>query len=760
MSIDPSAPSTPAIRPFRELADMPAAMVVASGPEGIVEATHALSRKHLEGAARRTIAEQLESLGDAPRNDELAFAIADGVPEAMIEEALRLPERLPMVASMFRASANDAASATLALSVPAGLGLGAGKGAVAEFLGNGGVVHLTAGPALALEGPAAVLDLSAYVDTGGIHAERLLADTKTLGEALGKEGHVLVTGLGAALLAAGAEYDSDTGRRLAESLLALARHGLTGAALSKGRASLLGMGAKRAASRPGPGLHVLPLRAEDAESAGLAPVRRFVLETETGTEIARSVRLALAERAPETLARLVRQLEELASLNITPEISEARLVARGFSPVAVERVASALADGLSLDAAFSRWVVGDDVIANDLKLSPDAFDTDGHALLSAMGFAKRDIVAAEAALEGRSELAAQAALADAGLTPCPDIAAQIAMADAVAPLLSGAPMLDLGPVALSQLPQDFAHSVRSVGSRADASQTVLARLEAARAIAAERYGIGAGYDEAEAGEDTPSPAVDERETAVQSDPGERHRLPDRRKGYIQKATVGGHKVYLHTGEFDDGSLGEIFLDMHKEGAAFRSLMNNFAIAISIGLQYGVPLEEFVDAFVYTRFEPAGDVTGNDRITRATSILDYIFRELGVSYLNREDLAELGDASHDGLGRGLKDGIEEPPQTSQPLTEEAAQLISRGFSRGQLPDNLVILDRRRPVPEDEAETDTSGPPPGQAIANALGDDEPKYLGQPCPECGNHTLIALENTGTLHCDTCGEQTAQGV
>ena len=120
----------------------------------------------------------------------------------------------------------------------------------------------------------------------------------------------------------------------------------------------------------------------------------------------------------------------------------------------------------------------------------------------------------------------------------------------------------------------------------------------------------------------------------------RQRLPDRRKGYIQKATVGGHKVYLHTGEYEDGELGEIFIDMHKEGAAFRSLMNNFAIAISIGLQYGVPLEEFVDAFVFTRFEPAGAVTGNDSIRSATSILDYVFRELGVSYLGRDDLANL------------------------------------------------------------------------------------------------------------------------
>ena len=126
--------------------------------------------------------------------------------------------------------------------------------------------------------------------------------------------------------------------------------------------------------------------------------------------------------------------------------------------------------------------------------------------------------------------------------------------------------------------------------------------------------------------------------AAAQDRAERERLPDRRKGYTQKAVVGGHKVYLRTGEYDDGRLGEIFIDMHKEGAALRSFINNFAIAVSLGLQYGVPLEEYVDAFTFTRFEPAGPVQGNDSIKYATSILDYVFRELAVSYMGRFDLA--------------------------------------------------------------------------------------------------------------------------
>jgi ribonucleoside-diphosphate reductase alpha chain len=219
---------------------------------------------------------------------------------------------------------------------------------------------------------------------------------------------------------------------------------------------------------------------------------------------------------------------------------------------------------------------------------------------------------------------------------------------------------------------------------------------------------------------------------------ERRRLPDRRKGYIQKATVGGHKVYLHTGEFDDGELGEIFIDMHKEGAAFRSLMNNFAIAISIGLQYGVPLEEFVDAFVFTRFEPAGEVTGNDSIRKATSILDYIFRELAVSYLGRDDLAEIENVSHDGLGGGAKEG-EEPTIPAAPVRPE--QLISRGFSRGVLPDNIVPFTARRIAERlEDAE--------GAALSSQRS---PEYLSDACPTCGHFTL--RPDDGVAVCEACG-------
>ena len=152
-------------------------------------------------------------------------------------------------------------------------------------------------------------------------------------------------------------------------------------------------------------------------------------------------------------------------------------------------------------------------------------------------------------------------------------------------------------------------------------------------------------------------------------------MPNRRKGYTQKAIVGGHKVYLRTGEYDDGRLGEIFIDMHKEGAAFRSVMNNFAIAISLGLQYGVPLEEYVEAFTFTRFEPAGFVQGNDAIKNATSILDYIFRELAISYLGRHDLAHVnpGDIGATAIGSGESQG-KAPPEAA----------VSHGLVRGKRP----------------------------------------------------------------------------
>jgi ribonucleoside-diphosphate reductase alpha chain len=283
---------------------------------------------------------------------------------------------------------------------------------------------------------------------------------------------------------------------------------------------------------------------------------------------------------------------------------------------------------------------------------------------------------------------------------------------------------------------------------------------------------------------------------------ERERMPDRRKGYTQKAVVGGHKVYLRTGEYDDGRLGEIFIDMHKEGAALRSFINNFAIAVSLGLQYGVPLEEYVDAFTFTRFEPAGPVQGNDSIKYATSILDYVFRELAVSYLSRFDLAHVdpGETGFDALGKGVGEGKSPEDAPSQ----QAAKYLSKGLTRSRT-DNLVVMrGTGGNVPSPLAGEGQGGGSPrvtalhgtpgraGDAVEGAVAlkqevshDLSPTeklealqwskagsaraapskaerraeakakgYEGEMCSECGNFTLV--RNGTCMKCDTCGSTT----
>ena len=168
----------------------------------------------------------------------------------------------------------------------------------------------------------------------------------------------------------------------------------------------------------------------------------------------------------------------------------------------------------------------------------------------------------------------------------------------------------------------------------------------------------------------------------------RFKMPDRRKGYIQKAQIGDHKVYLHTGEYDDGKIGEIFIDTNKEGELVKAMMNNFAIAISLGLQYGVPLEEYVDAFIDTKFEPSGNVLGNDRILSASSILDYIFRELAISYLNREDLAHT--PSIGGLEKQIDEKSDETNEDQNQLLKIVKDISSKGFLRSNYKKKLVDL----------------------------------------------------------------------
>ena len=233
---------------------------------------------------------------------------------------------------------------------------------------------------------------------------------------------------------------------------------------------------------------------------------------------------------------------------------------------------------------------------------------------------------------------------------------------------------------------------------------------------------------------------------------ERDKLPHRRKGYTQKATVGGHKVYLRTGEYESGKLGEIFVDMHKEGAAFRSLMNNFAIAVSIGLQYGVPLEEYVEAFTFTRFEPQGMVTGNDTIKMSTSILDYIFRELAISYLDRNDLGHVGpeDLESSTTGSGGHKNLISEKVASRGFVRRELKVVSGGNNNVTMMPQTTSLKEdtiSEPNQEDTVVINNQAPNLAQEIEAKIKG----YEGEACGECGNFTLV--RNGTCMKCNTCG-------
>ena len=210
----------------------------------------------------------------------------------------------------------------------------------------------------------------------------------------------------------------------------------------------------------------------------------------------------------------------------------------------------------------------------------------------------------------------------------------------------------------------------------------------------------------------------------------RDRLPYRRKGYTQKASINNHKVYLRTGEYMDGSLGEIFIDMHKEGAAFRSLMNNFAIAVSIGLQYGVPLEEFVEAFTFTKFEPSGEVKGNAEIKFSTSILDYIFKELAISYLGRDDLSNEKSNQTTELIPNYDDNKNKGENAENVLKK----FTSKGFIRKKVFDgNLTLITTENSKNETEKIKKIKS-----------------FEGDPCDRCGNFTVYKEDKK--MKCLTC--------
>lgn len=707
-------------------------------PEALKATTAAFSAAALVSVSQLAIAEMLERFEENPRNADLAEAIAAGLPQEVLEEALRQPGGFRRTADGLRAAAVDRPAPAPAVFRPTVIDPVL-EGLLIESLREGAEIVFAQDDLPPSGMPARLLDMAMAVGPSGLEADYLCETLEAAARDM-SGGIIVIAGLAAAVMALGLDYASPEGMAAGAALCALARSGASGAALPAIYAKALNIPTRKATSKRACEVLVLPVcdlgaRLPECESEGASPLATVLAFGDEAPTLSRAARLGIAHHAPERLPMALERIAASAASDLDRALGLDRLRDRGFTDEALDRVARALGEGLPLNAAFSRWVLGDEIISSDLKLPPEHFDADGAGLLSAMGFSRKDILAAETAIEGADGDAADAIMAECGLQIGASQEAEVSFAAACAKALGGGVVLSVGGgggLDMAEAALKAGLSVQLIGHRAPASDDVRERIEHIAALAEE---IAAEADEAiEAGQ-----ALSESGGRYAS----RTRLPDRRKGYIQKASVGGHKVYLHTGEFDDGSLGEIFIDMHKEGAAFRSLMNNFAIATSIGLQYGVPLDEFVDAFVFTRFEPAGAVTGNDRITRATSILDYIFRELAVSYLGRDDLAEV-DVSHDGLGRGAGDGTR---HESVPFTEEAAQIISRGFSRGQLPDNIVILDRRRAEKLAEEEADA-------AAEDAL--EAPDYLSDACPVCGSFTLFEISEDGDIECDTCGEET----
>ncbi len=712
------------VMPLEQITPVP----IGASPEPETAARQA-AQKRIEQIGKLALAQLLESLGEVPKNADLAEAMARGVPSTLIEAGLQSPAGFPALAQELHRQGLEPGPA-IACRMPADTE----PEALTALRQKGVAVALGEFGDLAPHTTAIAIDLARFVTVDGFDTA-LLRDTVQAASALhGPQLTVIPCGFAAALIALGLPSEAFSAQVVA--LTKLVGACLNGTSFSKKHADQLGLAAITARKDKGQiRLAVFPLSPRALEhftpsSQGLAAFcALFNTDDEGQSVLSPLVHLGLARAAPDVLQALLGDLAKATDLDATPHFGGDILTTKGFSTEAVTKVKNALGEGLPLNAAFSRWVLGDEIISNDLRLAPEAYDVDGRGLLKAVGFSRSEIAEAEAVMDARPEKLTADALQSAGLLQSTSADTVCSAAKAISGLLA-APVMASVP---ANAPDSIADYRRAgLGLWLPGLEAETDRLTADRMLH-----IHALAEEIAAEDDGAFTAAYSDQTGQIS----RTRLPDRRKGYIQKATVGGHKVYLHTGEFDDGSIGEIFIDMHKEGAAFRSLMNNFAIAVSLGLQYGVPLEEYVDAFVFTRFEPAGEVTGNDQITRATSILDYIFRELAVSYLAREDLAELGDATHDGLGRGLGDSIIKAD--NHPLPAEATQLISRGFSRGQIPDNIVILDRHREDKETEqsSEAETSAQAP------------PDYLAEACPGCSSFTLYADEADGEVTCDTCG-------
>lgn len=777
-----------------------------------------VTRDRLEaiGEAVRRCSGDIEDCFDPRRNAALARAmrraLKDGVPEEAVERALALARQGTDDDALSVLIPDSVETRPAVVHIPAAFTAAVSQDETWTFEQDGGEVRardLRTGiartvwsfgtPSLAFHaspdetGPALWINLPAFLDRNdGFQAElfcdalRYWAIALTLSAPKGASsaGSLVLTGVGALLMSSGLAYGSESARATSAAIAHLATRTLRDVAMETGAAAP-GLGEmpeledlpatfalvaeqlraapapflpKAALARPGPTLscrepeaHIAALL--DADSVGAMPVVSAITSDADMTggqrlrDCARAGLLALGCSVTD-----VERAEDHAaghgSLRGAPGISLEDLMARGVPVDALERLEDSIAEGASVRHALNRWTLGDRTCRDALGLGSDVIERNGNSLCHAIGYDEDDIRAADAHAHGTGDLAG-----------APDLPAKArrlfgtpSHQDCM--LMAAAIEAQTGGCCQTGIALDGDAAIDDVAALIDLGGELGLRALSIRRTASGLFDLlpAIDFDKGDyAAEAPPTERIIERTVErVVEKPAARRKLPDRRKGYIQKATVGGHKVYLHTGEFDDGELGEIFIDMHKEGAAFRSLMNNFAIAISIGLQYGVPLEEFVDAFVYTRFEPAGAVQGNDSIQHATSILDYLFRELGVSYLGRDDLAELpaDKADPGGLGRGV--------QEEKLAQEDAAKFISRGFSRGQVPDNILMFAN---APKRAASGDGPDSQSGHyeiedqrsSSSRSTSRDISVYSGAPCPECGHFTVV-MDDDGGQKCDAC--------
>jgi ribonucleoside-diphosphate reductase alpha chain len=483
------------------------------------------------------------------------------------------------------------------------------------------------------------------------------------------------------------------------------------------------------------------------------------------------------------------QIEEIVSYAVghgtignAPVINHTSLIGNGFGKAELDKIEGALGTAFDIRFVFNQWTLGEEFCTKVLGIPQEKLNDPSFDMLRHLGYTKAEIDAANDHVCGTMTLEGAPHLKEEHLNifdcanPCGkkgkrylSVNSHITMMAAAQSFISGAisKTINMPNDATIEDCQKAYELSWSLGTKANAlyrdgsklSQPLAAALIEDDEEAAEILETGSVQEKAA----VIAEKIVEKVVIKEIIKTEREKMPERRKGYTQKAIVGGHKVYLRTGEYSDGSLGEIFIDMHKEGAGFRAMMNNFAIAVSVGLQYGVPLEEFVDAFTFTKFEPSGMVQGNDSIKNATSILDYIFRELAVSYLDRTDLAHVKPegASFDELhkideGQNVADVSEDSATKS---LEMLKSISSTGYLRKRLPQELMTLkpstDGASMALDVSTQADAVVSAPVAAPVTTM-DERTKakmqgYEGEACGDCGNYTLV--RNGTCMKCNTCG-------